>query len=279
MKVNTKRAITLAASISAILILISCSSAPVGPQPGSPEFIWSAAGRTAAAGDWDKASLQLDKLASGQSSFAPKAQPWLLVLTAGMIKGYTDLAGSYEQGAKSNREQPLTFRTRASNYQRTAGRLSMQFAEAWQRFSNNKMDQVPLAFAFPKGSSAISPHLMRVEKGMMPTEGDIEAAQSSAMERGVLLMACRAAGAGDDAAKGAELFKTADLQVPRSTFEFAMAGAMYDLAELYGSKKLDDPSKVKLFLAKAGETLKSVPESKETKALDKKIQALLKKTR
>jgi hypothetical protein len=273
----TVRAVTLAASLSAILILISCSTAPPGPQPGSPEYLWAAARETAAAGDYLKTTLHLDKLASGQSEYAPKAEAWLLVLTAGMAKGYSDLADSFEAGAKMNREQPLTFRNQAANYQRTAGRMSVQYAEAFQRFAKSKTDPVPLAFGLPKGSSEVPPHLLRVEKGMMPTPGDIEAAQTAAINRGILLTASRAAGAGDDAAKAGALLKDPNFTVPRATFMLAMANALYDDANLYTRKKLSDPSKLKMFTGLATEALKGVPESKETKELTKKIQALLKK--
>ncbi len=269
----------LLAAVTAILILISCSSAPTGPQPGSPEYTWSAARQTVAAGDYGKASLHLDKLASGQSDYAPKAQAWLLVMTAGMAKGYSDLADRFEKGATNNRAEPLTFRNRAGNYQRTAGRLSVQFAEAYQRFSNSKLEQVPLAFSLPKGSMTLPPHLLRVEKGMMPTEGDVELSQTAAVDRGILLTACSAAGAGDDAAKAAELMKSGDLQVPRSTFLVAMANAMYDQATLYTRKKLSDPSRLKMFTDLATGALKGIPDSKETKELKKKIDALLKKER
>jgi hypothetical protein len=226
-----------------------------------------------------KASIHLDKLASGQSEYAPKAQAWLLVMTAGMAKGYSDLADTFEQGAKNNRAQPLTFRNRASNYQRTAGRLSVQFAEAYQRFTSAKIEQVPLAFNLPKGSASLPPHLLRVEKGMMPTEGDVEMSQMAAVDRGILLTACRAVGAGEDAAKAADLMKSGDLQVPRNTFMLAMASAMYDQATLYTRKKLSDPSRLKMFTDLSTGALKGVPDSKETKELKKKIDALLKKER
>ncbi len=277
MKRNTRRAMAFSVTILLGLILISCSSAPTGPQPGSPEYTWSAAKQTIAAGDYIKASLHLDKLASGQSEFAPKAQAWLLVMTAGMAKGYSDLADTFEQGAKNNRAQPLTFRNRASNYQRTAGRLSVQFAEAYQRFSKSKLEQVPLAFSLPKGSANLPPHLLRVEKGMMPTEGDIELSQTAAVDRGILLTACSAAGAGSDTEKAAELMKSGEVQVPRATFMLAMANAMYDQANLYTRKKLSDPSKLKMFTDMAISALKEVPESKETKELKKKIDTLLRK--
>lgn len=279
MKRNTARAMALSATVMLGLILISCSSAPTGPQPGSPEYTWSAARQVIAAGDYMKASLHLDKLASGQSEYAPKAQAWLLVMTAGMAKGYSDLADTFEQGAKNNRAQPLTFRNQASNYQRTAGRLSVQFAEAYQRFSGSKLEQIPLSFGVPKGSTSLPPHLLRVEKGMMPTEGDIALSQSAAIDRGILLTACRAAGAGGDAAKAAELMKSGEIQVSRATFQFAMANAMYDQATLYTRKKLSDPSKLKMFTDMASAALKEVPESKDTKELKKKIDALLKKER
>ncbi len=269
----------LLATFSGIVILNSCSSGPPAPQPGSPEYLWNSAKQTSAAGDYMKTSLSLDKLASGQSDYTGKAQAWLLVMTGGMIKGYSDLADSFDQGAKNNRAEPLTFRTKAANYRRTAGRLSTQFAEAYQRFTSNKLEQVPIALGVPKGNAAVPAQILRVEKGMVLTPGDVEASEAASVDRGILLIAARAVGAGDDAAKAAELLKNPDLAVPRNTFLMAMATSLYDQAELYSSKKLDDPSKVKTFCGQASDILKQLPASKETKELDKKIQALAKKTR
>jgi hypothetical protein len=274
MKAFATKWLALGASVLVVLALISCSSTPTGPQPGSPEFTWSAAKQAVANADYPKALIALDKLASKQSELQAKAQPWNLVMLAGISKGYMDLAQTFESGAKNNRSEPLTFRTKGMAYQRQAGRYTMQFAEAYEQFSKTKTEQVPLAFDFPKGSLENTPHLQRVEKGMMPTQADIEAAQNASIDRGIVEMACAAAGTPGDAAKAADAFKAG--QVPAKAFALAMASAFYDQAQLYGRKKLDDPSKVKMFSQKTADLLKAAGDSKEAKEINKKLQALMK---
>ena len=59
----------------------------------------------------------------------------------------------------------------------------------------------------------------------------------------------------------------------------AMAESLYNASQLYTSKKLDDPSKMTIFAERAQEALKTVPPSKESKELNAKIAASLKKSK
>ena len=101
---------------------------------------------------------------------------------------------------------------------------------------------------------------------------EIEAAQRRALQRGVLLATCRAAGAADDTAKTMEMFKAGDVQVPRATFTLAIAQSLYDLSQMYGPRKGDDPEKMKMFGQQASNALKTIPASAQTKELLTKIE-------
>ena len=50
-----------------------------------------------------------------------------------------------------------------------------------------------------------------------------------------------------------------------------------DEAQLFGSRKLDDPEKLKVFSNLASNALKDIPETKQTKELSAKIQTAMKK--
>ena len=134
-----------------------------------------------------------------------------------------------------------------------------------------------LAFNYPSGSAAPVPEFTRVMNGQPLQPNEIESAQRRALERGVLLETCRAAGAPDDTAKGADLFKSGDVKVPRSTFLAAMGNSLYEQAQLYSSTKLDDPTRLKMFNSLASDALKGVPETKQTKELNAKIQKAMPK--
>jgi hypothetical protein len=103
--------------------------------------------------------------------------------------------------------------------------------------------------------------------------------QKRAVERAVLLTTCEAAGAPDDPAKTQDLLKGENPLVSRSTFIMAMSTSLYNQALLYQRNKLDDPEKLKALCARVQEALKSIPESKQTKDLNSKIESTLKKAK
>ena len=78
-------------------------------------------------------------------------------------------------------------------------------------------------------------------------------------------------------AKALDAFKSGSAQVSRAAFMTGMANTLYDEAQLFGPRKLDDPEKAKVFSNLASTALKDVPETKQTKELIAKIQTGMKK--
>jgi hypothetical protein len=250
---------------------LSCST-NTAPQPGTPPFYWAGAKDAFAAGDYDKASENLDHLLGGENEYTARARPMLLVTTSGLVRGYMDVADTLETGVKAKHADPGGFRKYISNYRSAAGRLSLHFAEAFINFQKGKDDPVTLAFGFPSGSAAPNPELARAANGIALTPAQIEASLKYSQNRMVLLETCRAAGAPDDTAKALGLFKDGSPQIPRATFLAAMANSLYEQSRLYTPSKLDDPSKLKILTNLASEALKGIPESKQTKDLMAKIE-------
>ena len=274
---KARKLLLTVAALAAAASQFSCSSES-GPQPGTPAFYWSSAKETFATNDFVKTSQTLEKIVASENEYTARAQAWLLVLTAGEIRGYMDLADGLEAGVRAKKADPGGFRKTMSNSRSTAGRLSYQFAEAFMRFQKGKDDPVTLAFNYPSGNSSPVPELTRVSNGIPLQPTELESAQRHAIERAVLLETCRAVGAPDDTAKAADLFKSGEVKIPRSTFLAAMGNSLYEQAQLYSSTKLDDPTKLKMFNTMASDALKGVPETKQTKELNAKIQkAMLKK--
>lgn len=265
------------ALISANLILFSCSGGNT-PQPGTPGFYWAAAKETYGTGDYQKTVENLSNILSSQNEYTARAQPWLLILTSGMARGYMDLADAYDAGSRANKTQPTAFHRLVNEYRGSANRLSLQFAETFGNFQS-KDDSIDLAFPYPTGSAGEVALLTSVSQGSMPPAAEVENAQRRAISRAVLLATCRAAGAQDDPAKAQELLKSGDAKIPRSTFVQAMANALFEQAQLYGHNKMDDPDKMKIFCSRAQGALKLLPASKESDDLNKKIEAALKKSK
>ena len=97
MTAMAKRRVAVLALLSANLILFSCSTSNA-PQAGTPAFYWSAAKETYNTGDYQKTIENLGNILSSQNEFVARAQPWMLVLTSGMSRGYMDLADAFEAG-------------------------------------------------------------------------------------------------------------------------------------------------------------------------------------
>lgn len=268
-------AIPLATSILITLTAVSCSSGTKGPEPGTPAFYWGSAKQSFSAGDYLKTSENLDR-AMKSAELAPQALPWSLVVTAGLVRGYAELADDYEQGARANRTNPAPFRRQASDYRRFARGLTLQLAEKYQTFQNTKEEQVPLSFPFPSGSQAVPPLMGKVVQGIAPPAAEAEDAQRLGLARAMILEASDAVGAGEDSSKAQQMFKNGDVKVPRATFTVAMARALNQASILYGPKKLDEPERAKMFAQMAADALRGVPDSKDVKALNEQIQKTLK---
>jgi len=274
-----RRNTALWALVAAILLLFSCSGSGGAPQPGTPAFYWAAAKTTYAAGDYQKTLENLGNIVSGENEYVARAQPWMLVLGSGMVQGYMDLAKAYDAGGHANQAQATNFHRQVSAYQGTANTLALQFAETFAKFQS-KDEFVTLAFTYPpSGSPTDVPLVNKIAGGAWLPEADIDTAQKRAIEHEVVLATCRAAGAKDDPGKAQDLLKNGDGKVPRAAFIAAMANALYDTSQLYSRTKLDEPDKLKIFCTRAEDALKTIPDSKDSQDLEKKIQAALKKVK
>jgi hypothetical protein len=155
----------------------------------------------------------------------------------------------------------------------------LQFAEDFGKLGKLKGDTISLEFAYPKGTAAPVAQFTKVTTGIALTPSETDRAQQRSLERGVLLATCRAAGATNDTAKTEELLKTGSATVPRATFMTAMADSLYRFSQLYAADKLDEPRKMDALIQRAQAALAGLPETKETKEVNARIQAALKKAR
>lgn len=269
--------VLLAIPLPIVLIgLTACSSAPSGPQPGTPGFYWQAAKETFANKDYMKTTDQLRQVVNGDSEFAKPAQVMRLVLSAGLAKGYADLATTYENGAKANVFKPMPLRKVASDYLKLAETRALDFGETFPKFEAGSPDaNVVLEFGYPGADVNDPRELKKILSGALPDEADQAIVERKMLEKSVTLAVCGAVGASGDPAKAKAAFQAGRAQVPREVFLLAMANDLYDLAQLFGVKKLDLPRRVEFFAGEAKDALKQVKESKDTKALSAKLDKLL----
>ena len=265
--------------ISIFLVSVSCSSGPRGPRTGTPAFFWAGARTSFTQGDHLKTIENLDR-AMKSDEFKAQALPWSLVVTSGIARGYMDIADAYELGGKAAKTNSSVFRTQVIDNRRYARNAALQFAQSFRDFEiSNKDEQIKLVFPFPPGTAAEPPRLSKITGGMVPDEATRDSIVREMLQRGVILETSRAVGAGDDATKAQTMFKGAEVTIPRAEFMLGMASVLYDQAQLFGPKKLDDPTKMRLFAEEAQDALKPLPDSKDVKGLNEKIQKSLKEVK
>jgi len=168
-----------------------------------------------------------------------------------MARGYTELADRYTSGARFNKANALALRRTASQYRAAAGKLALRFAQDVDRVQRIPLGKVPLAFAMPKGSAAEPPLLTQIGSGVALTPADQEAAEAVAIQRGVLMTVCQAAGAPNDTARAREILSHATPDVTRETFATALAQMLKTESALFARDKLDDPDKLVAFQKRA----------------------------
>jgi hypothetical protein len=263
------------------LALTSCG--PSGPLPGTPAFYWQAAKETFAARDYLKTADHLARLTKSENEFALRAEPWGLVLTAGLAKAYIDLAGGFESGGKAGGKDsamPLPLRKKMSDYRTLAERRALEFGETFIQFEKSSKDQnIALEFTYPATNMADIPELTRIKGGAILPDSTLSTVETRLIEQSIAKSAGAAVGAAGDPAKAQTLFQAGSVQVPRDVFMVAMAGNLHDLAQLFTRGKLDKLDRLEFFCNKGLEALKPVKQTKEIKDLVFNLEWTLKGTK
>jgi len=271
---------TVLAVVLLLLFTAACDSGPKGPQPGTPGFFWSAAKDTWRAGDYVKTSEHLQRILASDNEFTARARAWDAIISAGLTQGYIELADTWEAGARMNRANPTPFRKQVSTLRGLASASAIQYTEDMHKLMDASKDpEILLAFAFPAGNVALPAAMKRISGGIVIQDSERDLLQAAMLQRGVVLAICAAVGHPDDSAAAQEKLKTAEFKVPRDTYLLAAARSMQSQSELFTGTKLDQPARLKMMSQEATEALKALPPSKETKQLEEKIQARLKKAK
>jgi len=266
------------ATLGAMAGGVGCSSGPQPPQPGTPAYNWGLARDSYRAGDLQKTSEILQRVATSDNEYTLRARVWDSIITAGMIQGYTEWADTWELGARANRSTPGPFRSQMTAARKVAAAAAIQFTEDIDKvLVLSKDGRIPLAFAFPNGSAAAPGGLKRVGSGILVPDAERELLQKAMVQRGMVLNTCAFVGNPGDAAAGQEKLKAGEFLEARNVFLMAAAKVLSDGSEMFTGTKLDQPNWLKLMSEEATKVLALLPESKDTKAISEKVQARLKK--
>lgn len=276
MSITLRRVVFVPASCVVIGCTIACSTAnkPVPPKPGTLAHSWMSAGDAYKAGDYKRTNEHLSRLASSKSEYRERAKLWSFIVTSGVATGHRELADAYENAARSNQALAADYRKRMSNARRIASQSAMMIVENLHDFiKDNKDPKVTFDFEFPSGKISEPLTLTRLNKGLALQAADHDVLERAVLERAVVRIAADVAGAPGDPERARAQFK----QPAKESFMHAMARVLYDTAELYGPRKLDEPRRMHVLCNEALVALAAVPESKDRKQIEAKIRDLMKK--
>jgi hypothetical protein len=275
----TSRARTLLhGTVAAAILLSACSAekqASTPPKPGTIAYSWYAANESWKTGDYDKALEHLSRLATAQSEYRERSRQWVLVAAAGVADGYRELADAYEAGSRVNKSLTGEYRKRAMELRTAASNAAILYAETIHDALKKEKDiHVKLDIPFPAGSAAEPAQLTRISKGISVKGPEHDTVKRAMATRGVVRFASNLAAVDGNA----ESAKSQFAAPPREVALPAMAKALLDLADLYGSRKLDYPKKGHALCQEASQLLSLLPaESKGRKQLEARLKDELKR--
>lgn len=251
-------------------LLAACNTGPEPPKPGSPAYNWEAAQRAYKGGDYLKATDLLVQLGKTDNDFSARARPWALVMSIGTAKAYMELAEKFEEGAKAAKTNPAQFRSRIVGYKAKATGAGMQAVETARRFSAaGEAKDVVFVFTPPEAPLDDPPQLAKVVKGQPMPEAEIGVLERTVLKREILRQACIALNAAKDPAKARAAYQNNEARP--EAFPFMLGKGLYDVAQIFGLKKLNQPTRViKALYDETGKAFAQVKDNKEAKEIAKK---------
>lgn len=274
-----RNAFKISAGAAVIAAMASCGKGgPPPARPGTPPFYMLSAKDYFEKGDYAKASEQLAKVTqSSDSELASQAWPWKLVLQAGWINAYRELADNYETGARASKASQTPFRKKVADYRTMGGRLALQFAQDWAAFQKGQpQGEVSISFSYPRGSLVVPQPVSRILDGRTFTDSEAETTFAQMVQRAVLVEVCSVMGAPGDGAKAQAALKSVPVKVPRAQFELAMAKALYSASTLFGPTKGAHAGRQEFICQQALKAVEMAGDGKEAKDLKDRIQRDLK---
>jgi|GEM_PF-2951543 len=241
-----------------------CSLAGCGEarDPGAVE--WEFMQSSFEAGSFDQVIDRLDRM-EDVPGWSERAAGWRVVLLGGMTRAYLELTEACEQGLEESKGRPdRKLQLALDQYRKDARRYSIELYESVQAFDKltGDAESVSLDFDLPDGDAAPSPLVARISTGIMPGDQGLKSSEQHTIERGVLLQATRAVGAGDKVDTAKKMFEFSPVSTPKAVYMLGVGRTIHEAAALYGVKRLRDHKMQELFLGLAEQCVRPSLESK-----------------
>lgn len=262
-------ALPLAAALCVSLVSCSESGKPQPPKPGTPPFFWAAANNAWQKGNFEVAADRLRDITASQNEYTARAQVWLMAISTGLAQAEMEWSNVLDEGRLKARDSKFDYRRHISAARSSAGQYAMRAIEvAHDSVPKVKDPEVALEFKPLAGSAEMPPDLARLSQGYPVQPVDLDKFHRLMLTRGVIQACNRLAGVATDPEK---------TKTTRDAYMLHVSKELMDLTALYAPKKLDQPARIKLLCDESKEALSMIPESAETKKLQKRIDEAVKK--
>ncbi|MCW5983435.1 MAG: hypothetical protein KIT09_35410 [Bryobacteraceae bacterium] len=261
-------------AIAAVAALLSsCGpSGPAAPAPGTPAFNWARAQDAYKANDYVKSNQLLVEMAQKNHEFTDRAQAWAAVMSLGMARTYMELADKLDDGAKRNNTNPGAFRRVANEYRSKARAAALQYTEVAHRVTAAPAAAEYVFVLEPPEASFDDPQqYKKFAIGQLVPDAELAGVEQEVLKREILRNACRALGAPKEPAKARAAYQDGEAKAQGEAFLLMLANGLYDVGDMFGPKKLDQPQRVKLVYDEAMEAIELIKGNKEAQELSKKI--------
>src|SRR5262249_99383 len=128
----------LAAAILISFVSCSESGGPPAIRTGTPAYYFQNAKEQYSKGEFTKAIDWLAKITkANKNEFTERAWTFKLLVQAGLITGYKELADNYEMGQRASKDNPTPFIKKMTEYRSTASRAALPFGEGYAEYEKS----------------------------------------------------------------------------------------------------------------------------------------------
>ncbi len=238
---------TSTSSLTAIALAIvlagtlSCSSAPSGPAQGSPEWYLQAATDNYAIPDFTKTVEQLGEAMKGEGEVAAKATLWHSVLTAGLARGYHELAQAFTDGLEANDARTDEYQNRINDYRRRTKVNAIEFSEGVGAIQKMLQAQPEIAFDFPlpSGNASISPLIESVKAGNK-VDAQVAAMEDQTLTRAIFTVTSDMVG-DTEPDKLAAAAAAGGVKASSEAMTWGMANILLEVSQMFDREGINDP--------------------------------------
>ena len=233
--------VTALAVAAACALGVACSDTPSGPQEGTPEWYLQAAVDNFAVPEYVKTVEHLKEAMKSEGEIGQKALLWRAALTAGLARGYDELADAFVEGIENNDARTEDYQNLVNDYRRRTRVNAIEFSESAGQIKavTDAQEIVPLNFPLPEGNGSPSTVLSTVRAGNK-VEAELVAMEDQTLTWGIFSALSDLTG-GTEASKLIADAEAGGVQVPSDTLAFGVARVLLDVSVMFDREGINDP--------------------------------------